>query len=1665
MKSIRRLGAALLAVSILATAMPAGWMTVQAASGSVSLGLTPARRSDTTKQKFTHNEWTGKNGAEDVFAVNREPAALSLVPYQDQAAAAKACFEYDAREESTFMQMLTGPGEDWQLTVVQNEGDAQPLLNAGAMKPGYSAGNGWKTVTLPDSWTGQGFDFPIYTNVGLPWQSAYDGNVPCPQAPTNYNPVGLYRKTFTVSPEMLADNRRITVHFEGVESAYYVYVNGMEVGYSEDTFSPHRFDITDYLTEGENLIAVEVHKFCDGTWFEDQDMVYDGGIFRDVYLTSQPLVSISDFTVVTDLDDNNKNAALNLSVNVTNLASKAVGGMSIDVAVIDESGNNITEGTSIAVDSVGSGDTTTVKTSKQVLNPALWSAEHPNLYALVLTLKNSDGTIETVSHQLGFREISFTRTEVDSSYRVTTKSWQPVKINGMMLRFKGVNRHDTDPFHGKAVPRTTIEEDVRLMKTNNINAIRTSHYSNDSYLYWLCNRYGLYMMAETNMECHGLMYGDNNTQTGWFYELGMNRTETAYQRLKNNPAIVAWSIGNEMKYTSDPGFGNGIFRDMIWYFKNHDYTRPVHSEGQGGSMGTDMDSQMYPGSDGIRSKAGNGRMPYVMCEYDHAMGNSVGALKEYWDSIRSADNMLGGFIWDWCDQSRAVSLGGFASSGKSYQITDKKGKTGTVTAGESDFNRSAGDGSLTGVSCKGYTLMDGDTSYLGALSGTGKSFTFEAIVKPASTAQNQIFLSIGDNQAALKTQSSGTGLEFFVHNGGWNSVSAAFPSNWTGNWHQVVGVYDKGTVSLYCDGKLLASDSFADGIDGGNTPLGIGYDASNGRRLSGEISLARVYNKALSAAEISAQNSTSPAIGADASSVLVWLDYSAEVTEATAATGSAIVNGKWDYYSTEDAQKNLYADLTPGHYFGYGGDWGDRPNDGSFCENGLICPDRTPQPELYEVKYQYQNFWFTADSSMIENRKINVFNENSFANLNEFDVKWTLLRNGIACDSGTCTDIDVPAKKNGTITASFTMPRSIAAGDEFLLNISVCEKTGNKIVPKGTELSYAQFEVPAASPKVVKTASEGKTSVTKNGSGYSVKGDDFSFEIDGGGRIKNYTYKGEVLLTEGPAPNFWRGMFENDGGSQNQSKFDGGWRFAMNNASVTGMDLSEADGAKIVTVSMKLQNGTNIRIRYGIEDSGAVTVGFSVDARGTGMGKFIRVGSMMTMPAGFEDVTWYGNGPVESLSDRKTFGRLGVWTNTVSGMFFPYMKADDCGTMTDTKWMAVQGKSHSYGLLVAAESNVEASALHVTPEDFQKANHPYEITPSKNTYLSMNYGSMGTGSATCGQATLDQYTLRSDTVYNWTYTLIPVSGSSTAAQLAEQAKPFRRLASFIQDLSKNELVIPVGSTANLKKSGSQTVMHGSVQVPSSQLSGLVSGKNSFTIEVNVTPLSDPEYNMFAANGDHGFALRTRPGSLDFFIFADGDWRTCYYKMPDSMQSGWLGRQHQVAGIYDASANTISVYCDGQILATERLSTGGPSKSNLNVTIGNCPETNRGSDADFSICRLYTKALSAAELASQNTASPTYEAKNDAVALWIDFGAEPEQPEQPPVLEPTKIGDVNLDDSVDVSDAVLLARYLNADASAKVMDQGLVNAEVHKDGTVDGNDLADILRIIAKIIVV
>jgi len=1411
-----------------------------AAMAATSVTAVPQLPMKAAAVDFTHNEWTGRNGAEDVFAVNREPASVNPVPYQDAASAAAAVWEYNDREKSDYLQMLTGSGGEWDLRVVQNAEQAQGVFASGFVNGDFnpSPADGWKSVQLPCSWTMQGFDFPIYDNVQMPWQAKYDQNVGCPSAPTKYNPVGLYRKKFTPDSTIKADGRRVYIQFDGVESAYYVYLNGKAVGYSEDTFSPHRFDITDYLVDGENTLAVEVHKFCDGTWFEGQDMIYDGGIFRDVFLVSTPEVQIRDYTVRTDLNDTFTSGELQISADIFNATGGDKSGWTLTADVVDEAGNALITGVSSDIGNMGGWKQTTVGIKANALAPKLWSAEHPNLYALILTLRDGSGNVqEIVSAQLGFREVNFTSTEVNGSYSVTTKSWQPITINGKRLLLKGVNRHDTDPFYGKAVPQDTMREDILLMQKNNVNAIRTSHYSNDSYLYWLANKYGMYVMGETNMECHALM--DNNNAKALFYELAMDRTETAYKRLKNNPSIIAWSIGNEMAYTGDPNAAGGMFRDMIWYFKRNDPTRPVHSEGQGDKMGTDMGSNMYPGSDWVGMNGGRGKIPYIMCEYDHAMGNSVGALKEYWDAIRANDNMLGGFIWDWVDQSRAVSI-------------ESKG-------------------------------------------------------------------------------------------------------------------------------------------------------------------------------------------------------------------------GGWDYYAQPYARRNLYANMSPGKFFAYGGDWGDWPNDNSFCENGIISPDRTEQPEAAEVRYQYQSFWFSATSDQLAKHEISVYNENNFTDLNECELRWSLLKNGIAVDSGTVSGAAAPPLTRATVEIPFTLPEKRLAGDEFILDLSVVKKSTDRLIPAGTEIAYGQIPLASGGRSVRVDTGDTALEITEHDDCFVPVGKDFNFRIEKStGLMTKYSYKGELLIDKGPELNFWRGNVENDGGNARQNIFDKNWEGALGEIKCEGIDVTDGtDGRKVVTSHIVLPRAGSTRadIVYTIAPDGSVNVAINVDATRSKMGNFIRVGSTMVLPNGAERLKWYGNGPVETYNDRKTGGRQGVWTSTVSEQFYPYMKADDCGNLTDVKWISVANSSNENALLIAADGTVEASALHFTPGDLQGADHPFKLRPRSETYLNVDYGSLGVGSATCGQATLEKYRLPSSRTYSWSYTIIPAAASSTDEQLTSIAAKRRSNGVTIEDKSPNKLSVPLGSSAKLKSTDSGNAVTGSLTVPQcSKLKDSLGGHNSFTVEVNVVPTGNPEYNMFLGDGDLGFALRTRNNSVDFFVHSNGYWRECYIKHGTDWNSGWIGKKHQVAGVFNGENNTMSLFVDGKFIGSNPVgTTTGVDVTPYDLTIGACPDTGRGSEADFYEVRVYSKALTESELASQNTASPAYGPDSEYVQLWLDFDniAAAEEEEDEPAA--SMYGDANCDNVVNVADAVAILQYIANRTKYPLSEVGALNADIDGQPGITGTDATVVQKVDATLI--
>lgn len=1347
--------------------------------------------SDVDKTKFTHKEWTGETytdvdgnqvKAADVYGINTEQAstfATTNVVYDSVEKAIKGAKDYD-KAASKYVQFLTGKDQaDWSLVVLQNQALAQGDAYKDFYKTDYKATtNDWKTnLQLPCSWTRQGFDFSIYTNVTMPWQSKYDSNVSAPNAPANYNPVGLYRKTFKVTDDMKAANGRVYLSFQGVESSYYVYVNGKEVGYSEDSYSPHSFDITDYLTTdgSDNLLAVEVHKFCDGTWMEDQDMYYDGGIFRDVYLYSAPLVHIQDYKVETDLDENYENATMNLNVTVANASKAAAKGYKVDVRLYDQDGKMFVNDMTMDLDTVPAADGDTdgsvsAAGSKLVLSPELWSAETPNLYTMVLSLYDSKtGTyMGSVSQQLGFREIEFTKSEVDTNgNRTTTDSeYKPITINGKQLLLKGTNRHDTDPEYGKYVPHETQEEDIKLMKQYNLNALRTSHYSNDEYLYYLCDKYGIYVMGETNLESHALMnQGEKQVN---FKNLAMDRTVTAFNRLKNRTAIVMWSTGNENYYSSSASYANGMFYDLIWYFKNNDSTRPIHSESSDGNNGTDMRSNMYPSVDTLYSRAA-ANMPYVLCEYDHAMGNAVGNLKEYWDAIRSSDNMLGGFIWDWVDQSRILSLDNLPQS---YVVTEKKdGVVGSASI--SSVNENPDSGALTSKSANGYALFESD-KYNEALSGSGKSFTVEVICKPASDGADKVLIAKGDHQFALKTNSSKQ-LEFFAYyNNNWNSVTAKKPDNWVGNWHQVVATYDKGAIKIYCDGELIGSGNGNTTIASSSVALGVGCSADNGRSFDGEISMGRVYSRALSLEEIKAQNGTTPAITEKSDDVLLWADFAGLTVDESSKP--------YDYYADTDAHTNLYSDEIKGNFYGYGGDSGESPNDNSFCVNGLVSPDRDVQPELYEVKYQYQSVWFTADDSKLLGETIDVYNENNFLNLNDFDVTWTLTEDGKEIGSGklSAEDTNIAGRESGSIKVPYraSMPEEKKAGAEYYLNLSVQLKEDTEWAKAGHEVAYEQFQIPAEVTKVEPTINKNVTVDDSAEDVIKVSGTDFGFEVEKAtGTLKNYVYKGETLLTSGPVPNYWRGILNNDNGN-----YDGNWKNVNKNVTASDIAVGTNDaGQKTIRVTLASASQANLKqtMVYTVDGSGAVTVDATVDATGTSLGRYIRIGTVMELPEGYENVEWYGNGPVEAMWDREDFATVGRYSNTVSGMFYPYLDTQDTGTVTGVKWISVTNPSAKSAMAIAATDTVEASALHFTVDDLDQAQHPYELTKLDSTILTVNYRSQGTGNKSCGADTLSAYLLPNNKAYTYEYTMVPYTTKDSDPM--DVTRAYRTVASVSED--------------------------------------------------------------------------------------------------------------------------------------------------------------------------------------------------------------------------------------------------------------------------------------------
>ena len=483
----------------------------------------------------------------------------------------------------------------------------------------------WDEIPVPSNWEMQGYGTPIYTNVTYP----YRNHPPFIQGQQGYtalvepNPVGNYRRTFDV-PADWKDNT-VLLHFDGVYSACYVWVNGQKVGYSQGSNNDAEFDITSYVKPGKsNLLAVEVYRWCDGSYLEDQDFFRLSGIHRDVYLKSVPKVHLRDLYLTSDISDDLADATMNIRTNVQNGSSKAQTA-SVRVTLRDAQGKTLGTATPSAA--------TVAKNSEEVLTcaihidkPSLWSAETPYLYTVDVELMDAAGNVtEATSQQYGFRKI-----EIKNNL---------VYINNQRIFFKGADRHDTHPQFGKAIPVESMIEDILLFKRHNLNTVRTSHYPNDPKMYALYDYYGIYVMDEADQECHA---NHSLTKNPSWENAYVDRGVRMVERDKNHPSVIFWSMGNES--------GGGCNITAMYNAMKAIDSRIIHYEGM--NEQADIDSRMYPSVQSMIDEDRNGHQkPYFLCEYAHAMGNAIGNLAEYWDYIENHSvRMIGGCIWDWVDQ-------------------------------------------------------------------------------------------------------------------------------------------------------------------------------------------------------------------------------------------------------------------------------------------------------------------------------------------------------------------------------------------------------------------------------------------------------------------------------------------------------------------------------------------------------------------------------------------------------------------------------------------------------------------------------------------------------------------------------------------------------------------------------------------------------------------------------------------------------------------------------------------------------------------------------------------------------------------------------------------------------------------------------------------------------
>jgi len=1202
-----------------------------------------------------------------VFQRNQVLPHATLMPFEDMAQA-----KAGVRKSSPFYLSLNGI---WKFRWSEN-----PLSAPGGFQdPGFQRDD-WDEITVPSNWQMEGFGFPLFRNIGQPHPQDP------PEVPKEFNPVGSYYRTFNLPDDWKL--KQVFLHFEGVQSASWVWVNGMEVGYNQGGMEPAEYDITSFLRKGENSIAVMVLRYCDGTYMEDQDTWRLSGMYRDVYLVATPDSHIRDFYITTDLDEDYQDAKLTVEVTVANYRKKNSGDLNVNVSLFDPDGKPVPGGTgSIAVNQVEGNSTRTVNRTFQVKDPLKWSAEYPNLYTVVLELSGEGGSsFEFLSNRVGFREV-----EVKN---------QAIYINGVPIKFNGVNSHMMHPRTGHAMDVETIRKDLCLMKQFNINCVRTSHYPPNVEYLDLADELGIYLVDETGDEAHG--YTGISSLPEW-REQYLDRMRKMVYRDRNHPSVVIWSAGNES------GPGDNICA-LIDSGKQIDPSRPAWM--YGGNQDEDPKANPIKCEDIVgprylqpfrleqRFGKSDDPRPSFMDEYIAATGNSLGGLDEYWDLIYKYPRLTGGAIWDWVSPGISMPI--------TITMDDSPGHINSVFMNKAHLE--SGESGLA-------LSLSGHDDWLEVyrdpcLDITGEELTLSFWVRPEAYNGNAAFLTKGDYQYGIIQADEGH-LEFYLNTGERTSLRGRLPDRWIGEWHHVAGIYDGKKMELYLDGNIIGTKSCKGAIR--NSPYGVILgksaelrDGYKGYMCHATLDRVRIFDAVIAV----------EALREDLKEVLLhqsrlWLDFES-------------AEDKGEYWSIG----------IPGRTY------------------GLVWPDRTIQPELWQLKKSPQPVRISTVDP--EKREFTFENRHHFRNLEELDIRWMLTENEIVLEKGALP-LHIPAGATEEVRVPYSKP-DVVPGAIYHLLITCTTREDKPWAPAGHEVAWEQFRLPFYKEPDPKIEEGGSLETDETELLLTIRGEGFSYTFDkNSGILTSMVINGKEVVSKGLRLNVWRAPLANELDSWNfwhtelgytkdwmGKETANGWRSIGLDRLVQDLDHFSwrEDGSRCIVetdASLHANNhttGFKVFHTYSISAVGEITLVTRV-IPSDNMTRWIpKIGLQMELPKGFNQMEWYGRGPFETYPDRKTGAKVGRYSTTAEEDYVPYIIPQDYGNKTDVYWFKLTDESGT-GLFVRGDDTFNASVQKYTTDHLDRCHYPFQLKDEDVLTLNLDHKVSGVGGTAI--SVLNQY--------------------------------------------------------------------------------------------------------------------------------------------------------------------------------------------------------------------------------------------------------------------------------------------------------------------------------------